>query len=245
MQPPKNGNSGHLKPTGKPIYAANEKELQKKIKNRQSALESRRKNKEKFERLEKTVEKLEDERQRLLNENRRLKAMVEPKLESMDDASEQCDDVILVENDQSDETLIDGQNNQKTFDFSVSNLSKSEPRNQISQPIRAIQPRQIKPIGIEHHFPIQPTVQEIPHFKQPHPVQPTQNVIHQSFVNYNGNSQPRYHQPTYHHQHGYTNQNTSFMEMMTNPIENPQRNPMMLPDQGSDFDSFLNNLMQL
>ena len=51
MQPPKNGNSGHLKPTGKPIYAANEKELQKKIKNRQSALESRRKNKEKFERL--------------------------------------------------------------------------------------------------------------------------------------------------------------------------------------------------
>ena len=54
MQPPKNGNSGHLKPTGKPIYAANEKELQKKIKNRQSALESRRKNKEKFERLGKT-----------------------------------------------------------------------------------------------------------------------------------------------------------------------------------------------
>ena len=51
MQPPKKGNSGHLKPTGKPIYAANEKELQKKIKNRQSALESRRKNKEKFERL--------------------------------------------------------------------------------------------------------------------------------------------------------------------------------------------------
>ena len=51
MQPPKNGNSGHLKPSGKPIYAANEKELQKKIKNRQSALESRRKNKEKFERL--------------------------------------------------------------------------------------------------------------------------------------------------------------------------------------------------
>jgi len=55
MQPPKNGNSGHLKPSGKPIYAANEKELQKKIKNRQSALESRRKNKEKFERLGKFV----------------------------------------------------------------------------------------------------------------------------------------------------------------------------------------------
>ena len=120
--------------------------------------------------------------------------MVEPKLESVDDASEQCDDVILVENDQSDATMMDQQNSQKTFDFSVSNLSKPEPRNQISPPIRAIQPRQIKPIGIEHHFPIQPSpVQENP-FKQPLPVQPTQNIVHQSFVNYNG-SQPTYHQP--------------------------------------------------
>ena len=197
--------------------------------------------------LEKTVKQLEDERRRLLNENRRLKAMVEPKLESIDDASEQCDDVILVENDQSNANMMDQQDNQKTFDFSVSNLSKSEPRNQISPPIRAIQPRQIKPIGIEHHFPIQPSVQPVQEspFKQPLPVQPTQNIVHQSFVNYNGNSQPTYHQPTYHHQHGYTNQNTSFMEMMAHPVENPHRNPMMLPDQGSDFDSFLNNLMQL
>ena len=35
-------------PAGKPIFASNQKELQKKIKNRLSALESRKKNKEKF-----------------------------------------------------------------------------------------------------------------------------------------------------------------------------------------------------
>ena len=200
---------------------------------------------------EKTVKQLEDERRRLLNENRRLKAMVEPKLESIDDASEQCDDVILVENNQSDAAMMNQSDssmiNQKTFDFSVSNLSKSEPRNQTSQPMRAIRPRQIKPIGIEHHFPIQPTVQSVSEspFKQPLPVQPTQNIVHQSYASYHTTSQPTYSQPTYHHQHAYANQNSSFMDMMTQPMENPHRNPMMLPDQGSDFDSFLNNLMQL
>jgi len=201
---------------------------------------------------EKTVKQLEDERRRLLNENRRLKAMVEPKLESINDASEQCDDVILVENNQSDAVMMNQSDssmiNQKTFDFSVSNLSKSEPRNQTSQPMRAIRPRQIKPIGIEHHFPIQPTVQSVSEspFKQPLPVQPTQNIVHQSYASYN--SQPTYHQPTYHQQHSYTNQNASFMEMMTHPMDGPHRNPMMLPDQvlpDQDFDSFLNNLMQL
>ena len=191
------------------------------------------------------MKQLEDERRRLINENRRLKAMVEPKMESIDDASEQCDDVILVENDQSDAAMIDQSDsnmiNQKTFDFSVSNLSKSEQR---------IQPRQIKPIGIEHHFPIQPAVQSVQAvqqspFKQPLPVQPTQNIVHQSYASYQTTSQPTYSQPTYHHQHAYANQNSSFMDMMTQPMENPHRNPMMLPDQGSDFDSFLNNLMQL
>ena len=199
------------------------------------------------------MKQLEDERRRLIHENRRLKAMVEPKIESIDSVSE-CDDVILVETSQSE--TCNQQTNQKSFDFSVSNLSKSEPRNEISQPIRnqpirASQPasRQMQPIGIEHHFPIQPAVQQSPSpFKQPlpvQPIQPTQHTINQSYSNYNG-SQPTYHQPTYHHHHQhYTNQSTSFMDMMTHPMENPHRNPMILPDQGTDFDSFLNNLMQL
>ena len=51
MSPKQMNGSKKMQPAGKPIYAANEKELQKKIKNRQSALESRRKSKEKFERL--------------------------------------------------------------------------------------------------------------------------------------------------------------------------------------------------
>merc|ERR1712025_1461754 len=50
--------------------------LQKKIKNRQSALESRRKSKEKFERLEKAVRELEDERAGLVTENDRLRGII-------------------------------------------------------------------------------------------------------------------------------------------------------------------------
>ena len=51
MSPKDVNGTRKIQPDGKPIYASNEKELQKKIKNRQSALESRRKSKEKFERL--------------------------------------------------------------------------------------------------------------------------------------------------------------------------------------------------
>ena len=51
MSPKEVNGQKKIAPAGRPIYATNEKELQKKIKNRQSALESRRKNKERFEKL--------------------------------------------------------------------------------------------------------------------------------------------------------------------------------------------------
>lgn len=55
MSPKEINGERKIAPNGKPIYASNQKELQKKIKNRQSALESRRKNKEKFENLGKII----------------------------------------------------------------------------------------------------------------------------------------------------------------------------------------------
>jgi len=51
MSPRNINGQQQISPNGRPIYAKNQKELEKKIKNRQSALESRRKNKEKLEKL--------------------------------------------------------------------------------------------------------------------------------------------------------------------------------------------------
>ena len=57
---------------GRPLTAANEQELRKKMQNRVSAIEARMRKKRRLEELEEKVESLTKENERLRNENARL-----------------------------------------------------------------------------------------------------------------------------------------------------------------------------
>ena len=70
-------------PYGRPIKACDQKELEKKMKNRRSALEARKRQKQKEEQLHTDYEKLTNENFKMREENKQLQLLIKKYLRNI------------------------------------------------------------------------------------------------------------------------------------------------------------------